>query len=91
MNTIVKMTQTCCACPSQWDGWDESGAYYYFRYRHGYLRVDAHDPDHRATTLFGKQIGDDMDGFMSYEALKSHLNGVLEFSDTESYEDRATP
>jgi hypothetical protein len=89
MITIVKMTETCGGCPSQWDGWTEDGAYFYFRYRWGYLRVDSHDPDNRATTIFGKQIGDELDGCMSYEALKFHLNGVLDLPETESYEDRA--
>ena len=92
MTTITKMILTCFGCPSQWDGWDEDGAYFYFRFRHGYLRVDAHDPDGRATTIFGKEIGDGMDGIMGYEALKFHLDGVLELPETEtsSYLDKET-
>lgn len=33
---IVKAHQTCYACPSQWDAWDEEGNYWYLRFRHGY-------------------------------------------------------
>jgi hypothetical protein len=88
MTTITKMIETCGGCPSQWDGWDEDGAYFYFRYRWGYLRVDSHDPDGRPTTIFGKEVGDGMDGVMSYEALKFHLEGVLELPETESFPDQ---
>lgn len=35
MIKIVRAVQTCTACPSQWDAWDEEGNYYYLRYRHG--------------------------------------------------------
>jgi len=88
MITITKMIETCGGCPSQWDGWDEGGAYFYFRFRHGYLRVDAHDPDGRPYTILGKEVGDSMDGIMGYEALKFHLEGVLELPDTESLPDQ---
>lgn len=33
--TIVSAVQTCSACPSQWDAWDDHGRYWYLRYRHG--------------------------------------------------------
>lgn len=89
MITITKMTETCGGCPSQWDGWDKDGVYFYFRFRWGYLRVDSHDPDSRETTIFGKQIGDGLDGIMSYEALKFHLKELMEFPNTETYEDPA--
>ncbi len=32
---IVRVIQTCTACPSQWDAWDLDGNYWYLRYRHG--------------------------------------------------------
>jgi hypothetical protein len=94
MINIVKMVETCGGCPSQWEGWDDEGAYYYFRYRWGYLRVDTAPtekdwdsplalaygakPTGKCETIYGEQIGDDMDGFMTYsdltEALKSIVN-----------------
>jgi len=30
---IVRAVQTCEACPSQWDTWDDSGQFWYLRYR----------------------------------------------------------
>jgi len=39
MITIVRVIQTCQACPSQWDAWDADGNYYYLRYRSGYGTV----------------------------------------------------
>jgi len=33
---LVRVTQTCSACPSQWDAWDLDGNYWYLRYRHSH-------------------------------------------------------
>lgn len=38
--TIVRAVQTCRACPSQWDAWDDQGRYYYLRYRSGLGSVE---------------------------------------------------
>lgn len=32
---FTEVVQTCRACPSQWDAWDQDGQYYYLRYRYG--------------------------------------------------------
>jgi hypothetical protein len=106
MITITKMTETCGGCPSQWDGWDEDGAYYYFRYRWGYLRVDRSpteedwdsplavaygaEPSGKCETIFGEQVGDGFDGIMSYEALKGHLTNLLKLPETDTYRDMET-
>jgi len=102
MIIITKMIETCGGCPSQWDGWDKEGAYYYFRYRWGYLRIDkspsekewvsglsiAFGADPGPTeTIFGEQLGEGMDGILDYSDLKEHLKGLMELPDTESYED----
>lgn len=39
MLTLVRVIQTCLACPSQWDAWDADGRYYYLRYRYGTGKV----------------------------------------------------
>jgi hypothetical protein len=39
MITLVRAVQTCMACPSQWDAWDDTGNYYYLRYRSGHGSV----------------------------------------------------
>lgn len=85
MITIVKMIETCSGCPSQWDGWDVHGRYYYFRYRWGTLRVDATPteeawPD-RAETIYCEEHGDSLDGIMSYDILKTHLASLMTLPD----------
>lgn len=32
---LVKAVQTCWAAPVQWDAWDQSGRYWYIRFRSG--------------------------------------------------------
>lgn len=39
--TLVRVVQTCWACPSQWDAWDVDGQTYYLRYRSGVGTVEA--------------------------------------------------
>lgn len=36
---IEHLTQTCGACPSQWEGELEDGRMLYIRYRWGYLSI----------------------------------------------------
>ncbi|MBM9504183.1 hypothetical protein [Actinacidiphila acididurans] len=45
---LVRVVQTCSACPSQWDAWTADGQYLFLRYRHGQGCVEWHpgpDPD----------------------------------------------
>ncbi|GIH91962.1 hypothetical protein ACFFMN_33860 [Planobispora siamensis] len=43
---LVKVIETCSACPSQWDAWTDTGQYLYLRYRSGVGTVEAQpDPD----------------------------------------------
>lgn len=99
MPILTKMIQTCGACPSQWDGWDANGTYYHFRYRWGCLRVDTApteedwdspiaiaygaEPTGKCETIYCEELGDDFDGFMSYEDLKTHLSKTLTLPDHE--------
>ena len=76
MINIVKMVETCGGCPSQWDGWDGDGVYYYFRYRWGTLRVDrAQSQDvwpREAETIVSTGYGDGLSGVLDYSML-GHL------------------
>ncbi|KUF18451.1 hypothetical protein [Streptomyces silvensis] len=46
MITLVRVVETCRACPAQWDAWDTEGRYYYLRYRFGQGTVDTYaNPD----------------------------------------------
>lgn len=42
---IVKIRQTCYACPSQWDARLEDGTDVYIRFRHGALSVDFNEKE----------------------------------------------
>jgi hypothetical protein len=45
---LVRVVETCSACPSQWDAWTATGQYLYLRYRSGIGTVEAQpspDPD----------------------------------------------
>ena len=100
MINIVKMVETCGGCPSQWDGWDDEGAYYYFRYRWGYLRIDkapkqdewvsglaityGADPG-SSETIFGQQVGDGLDGIMDYDELAGLVDSFMKLPTSCQY------
>lgn len=55
---LVRVVETCAGCPSQWDGWDAAGQYYYMRYRHGQGTVHAEPgPDPDTWTTFPANLG----------------------------------
>jgi len=64
MVKIKSLTQTCGACPSQWEGETENGAYVYIRYRYGWLSVDI-DGVH----MFGQEVGDSLGSVMDTEQM----------------------
>lgn len=75
---VVRMTQTCNACPAQWEGQTGEGKYIYIRFRYGYLSVQL-----EGITIYGNECGDGLDGFMTSAELASQLLGVLDFSGCE--------
>lgn len=72
---LVKIEQTCTACPSQWDAWDEDGEYYYIRYRWGYLYVCKGEV--MGPFVWEGSIGDGLDGFMTTEEMLAHTGMEL--------------
>ena len=83
---VTALKRTCLACPSQWEGTLEGGRAVYARYRHGELSIGVGDDIDGAVrnarsdvALYAEEVGDDLDGFMSFEELKAKLCGVLEF------------
>jgi hypothetical protein len=69
---IVKVKQTCYACPSQWDAWTRSGNYLYLRYRFGYGTVNCYDEDiewhmQNYTQVASFSYGDGLDGVIDLE------------------------
>lgn len=70
---MVALTETCVACPSQWEGTLEDGRAVYARYRHGKLSVGVGDDIDQAVlngrsdeALFAYSVGDGLDGFMDF-------------------------
>lgn len=59
---VIRVVQTCTACPSQWDAWTPTGEYVYVRYRHGWLSVDVDGVE-----KFGMHHGHHLDGCMTWE------------------------
>lgn len=54
---LVKVVETCVACPWQWDAWDADGQYYYMRHRHGTGTVHAEPgPDESTWTSFPNKL-----------------------------------
>jgi len=80
---VIKITNTCGACPAQWEGKFDDGDNLYIRYRWGYLEVNKDKDDAVfGKEVFGKQIGDGLDGTLSYKDLKKEVNNI-EFPESE--------
>jgi hypothetical protein len=84
MIRIKDIVQTCIACPSQWDMWDEDGKYYYVRYRWSTLRVDKADSEEdwmslKKQTIFSMVRDENHGGYMEYDELREILeaNGFI--------------
>ena len=87
MLKLVKLVQTCTACPSQWDAWDEDGNYVYIRYRHGHLSVESHTDKAGFYThggpwtdyaIFEAYVGDGLDGYMETEEMLKLIGAEFE-------------
>ena len=80
MIKIKKITNICYACPSQWEGYTFDDEPIYIRYRWGFLSVRIGiKGEGIMSAVGGKEIfyntfGDQYDGFMDYETLKSNLS-----------------
>jgi len=82
------MRMTCGAIPSQWEGTLDDGRRFHAHYRSGVLSVGlgadvngAIDNGQSDDALFCHEVGDFLDGCMSYDELRAHLAGLLAFPD----------
>ncbi len=83
---IKTIVETCYACPSQWDIKLEDGRMIYARYRYGYLSIrissDITEDIYDAVSgneIYGKQLGDNLDGIISEKELQDNLKGIIEW------------
>lgn len=67
MLRLTRIVQTCSACPSQWDAWDEAGTYYYVRYRFGRFTVTKDRVN--GELLVNEVLGDRLDGMMDTDEM----------------------
>lgn len=79
MNKVKYIKQTRSACPSQWEGELENGQDFYIRYRWGHLTLDVPF----GTTIFGKQLGGSLSGYLSDYRMLDALSQHLDFSNVE--------
>ena len=82
--TIKKLIRTGLACPSQWGGVLDGGAGIWIRYRYGLLSVRLYDKStpfslRTSEYVYGKQIGDSMDGALGDAGLIEWLDHLLDF------------
>ena len=90
MITVAKVMKTCDACPSQWEGTTDAGKVVYVRYRWGYLSISIGDTMTQAirregpeNSVFEKEIGNGLDGFITYDELMEHTRGVISWPEFE--------
>lgn len=84
---VVELTQTCGACPSQWEGRTADGRHVYVRFRYGYLAIGvgatieaAVDSAISSAPLVGVPLGEDgYNGYLDYESLKASTSDVVEW------------
>ena len=74
MIELVKVIETCMACPSQWDAWDAEGNYYYLRFRFGRGSVSRDHDDRKAIITF--RHGDDLSGCLELGEFIELADGV---------------
>ena len=82
---VVKIKQTCLACPSQWEGSLEDGRMFYARYRWGCLSIEVSKKPtinvymamgEDGDLIYNEELGDEYDGVLG----QSELVSIMEAS-----------
>jgi hypothetical protein len=83
---VVKITNTCEGCPSQWEGTLSDGRMIYVRYRWGFLSVRVSDQPTQhvsdavgGNVIFEEPYGDDLSGVMSFTELVQLTDHIIEW------------
>lgn len=96
MIIVTSIVKTCESCPAQWEGRTQDGRWVYARYRSGTLRVGVGDTLTDAVRagsgmvpsptppVFSEDVGDALDGVMSYDTLKMLTAECVQWPSTES-------
>lgn len=90
---VTKISCTCFACPSQWEGRTSDSRAIYVRYRWGHLSVRVSRPKDRGPRagVMGESIveldhGGRYDGTLDYEELIKFTEGVIVWPERETPE-----
>jgi hypothetical protein len=94
MINVVKIVNTCSACPSQWEGLTDTNQQIYFRYRWSALTVEIGAVNDMSrfggvsgNYIFESNYGNSgFDGSMDYETLKSLVSEKINLPNEESRE-----
>lgn len=80
---VIDLVQTCNGCHSQWEFKTDDDRMCYARYRWGYLSVRVSvDPGGsvndavRGIEIFGRQLGDKLDGFLCWESVLELIGDI---------------
>ena len=82
MIKIKEITNTCQACPSQWEGTSTDNRSVYIRYRWGHLSICFRPNGEEILDL---DYGDNWNGFITYSILKELTAGILELPEREEF------
>lgn len=89
---VRSLTQTCLACPSQWEGELEDGRALYIRLRHDSLTVGSgrtlDEAIENRDDIYSEILGNGDLGVISFSDLSQTLDGILDFSGAEVSEMR---
>lgn len=77
--TIKSITQTCDACPSQWEGELDDGRFFYVRYRWGNLQLGIGKDDSEAVRVSETiaALGDSLDGYLDEQIMLDYVTPHL--------------
>ena len=88
---IQEITKTCESCPAQWEGKTDEGKTVYIRYRWGELTIQVSpEPSNNiyeavnGVEVINKQLGDSLNGYLTYDELKNATAGIIEFPPSEA-------
>ena len=84
---VSKLTQTCKASPSQWEGLTDDGQFIYVRYRWGCLSIGSgktmDEAVENANNLFERVLGDKRDGSLEFDKLREATAGIIAWPDAQ--------
>jgi hypothetical protein len=86
---VISLHYECHLCPMVLAGKTDTGATIYARYRWGHLtvRIDPREAPPfggaAGAWIFAAQIGDDLEGWITYDRLREVTKGLIEWPETE--------